>query len=230
MASCLVQQLFRLKIGLELDQNIIDEVLFHMLRLRKHLPKDLLQDIKLTSDILIAGEMWIPPVPRRFNVLPFSTIPEHWNFMLVPKTLPNGCPDPKGVQCMIPIGERTSKRRRRDICRYNWGTIDILNELRGLNYPQMGYRPTCFVENPDHSDDEFDDAYVRLEEDISLPNLLSEEQADRNRVAVEDRLQFVNDFLEDALNTGKRLTWESGVLGWEPCKLPLNPPFHFIGS
>ena len=231
MSPCLVQQLFRQKVGLELDPGLIDEVFFPLLRSMKHGPKELLLDIKLTSDILIAGEMWIPPAPRRFNILPFSAIPEHWNFRLVPKTLPNGCLDPKGVQCMIPIGERTSKMRRRQIRRYNWGTIDILNELRGLNYPQMGHRPTCFVENPGHSDDEFDDAYVRLEEDISLPpNSWSVEQAERNRDAVEDRSRFVNDFLEDALNTGKRLTWEGGVLGWEPCKLPLNPPFHFIGS
>ena len=126
MSPCLVQQLFRQKVGLELDPGLIDEVFFPLLRSRKHGPRELLLDIKLTSDILIAGEMWIPPAPRRFNVLPFSTIPEHWNCRLVPKTLPNGCLDPKGVQCMIPIGERTSKMRRRQIRRYNWGTIDIL--------------------------------------------------------------------------------------------------------
>ena len=49
MVSCLVQQLFRMKIGQELDQSIVDEVLFPLLRSRKHGPRELLLDIKLTQ-------------------------------------------------------------------------------------------------------------------------------------------------------------------------------------
>ena len=48
MSPCLVQQLFRQKIGVELDQGIVDEVLFPMLRSRKDLPREILLDIKLT--------------------------------------------------------------------------------------------------------------------------------------------------------------------------------------
>ena len=55
------------------------------------------------------------------------------------------------------------------------------------------------------------------------------EAAARNHVVIERRKLFVNNFLDDALSTGKSLTW-NGVhkLDWEQCKLPLNPPFHFI--
>jgi hypothetical protein len=218
MASCLVQQLFRQKIGLELDSNLIDEVLFPMLRPRKHPSNELLQDIKLTSGILVAPEKWRPPTSNRVNVLPFTSIPEHWNYVRAP-----------GLAA--PPGKHTSKLLRKKIRRYNWGTIDILNELRELEYPQMGYRPT-YYESDDFSDspgDEFDDAYIRLEEDESLPpNYWSVAQRCQNRVAIEGRKRFVDNFIDDILVNGKLLTWECGVLGWEPCNLPLHPPFRFL--
>jgi hypothetical protein len=210
MASCLVQQLFRQKIGLELDSNLIDEVLFPMLRPRKHPSNELLQDIKLTSGILVAPEKWRPPTSNRVNVLPFTSIPEHWNYVRAP-----------GLAA--PPGKHTSKLLRKKIRRYNWGTIDILNELRELEYPQIGYRPTYF-EDEECGEGEFDDAYIRLEEDESLPpNSWSVAQRCQNRVAIEGRTRFVNNFMDDTLGTGKCLTWEGGVLGCEPCKLSLNP-------
>ena len=223
MSPCLVQQLFRQKIGVELDQGIVDEVLFPMLRLRKHPSKELLQDIKLTSDILVTTEQWRPPTSKRVNVLPFTLPPfdaEHWNL----KQAVGGLAVPHGKR-------RTSKFRRKNIRRYNWGSIDILNELRELEYPQMGYRPT-YYESDDFSDspgDEFDDAYIRLEEDESLPpDYWSVTQRCQNRVAIEGRKRFVDNFIDDILVNGKLLTWEGGVLGWEPCNLPLHPPFRFL--
>jgi len=245
MSLCLVQQLFRQKIGKELDSGLVEEVLFPMLRQRKHPSKELLQDIKLTSEILI-----VPDYARReaggFSIPTFTPIPEYW---LNPKTLPNGQPDHLWGVPYRPPGKRASKVLRR-IRRSSWGTIDILNELRELNYPQMGYRwdtrPTAyFEEKGDFPGDEFDGAYIRLEEDDSLPpNSLMDwssaarrsarrrapgrDWTDRNRVAVEGRARFVNDFLEDALVSGKRLTWDNCVLGWDPCKLPLHPPFQYL--
>jgi|TARA_B110000208_G_C11662766_1_gene392258 hypothetical protein len=227
MSPCLVQQLFRQKVGEELDQGIVDEVLFPMLRSMKHGPKELLQDIKLTSGTLttgihvLTGEGNRHPVGGRCNIPPFTPIPEYWE---------NARP-PLFREPHPPLGRRASNVRRKNIRGYNWGTIDILNELRGLNYPQMGYGPTCFEdksETPESPEDEFDDAYIRLEEDNSLPpDYWPGAKRSQNRVAIEGRSRFVNNLLDNALVTGKCLAWEGGVLGWDLCKKALVPPFRF---
>ena len=227
MSPCLVQQLFRQTIGVELDQGIVDEVLFPMLRSMKHPSKELIQDIKLTSGTLttgihvLTGEGNRHPVGGRCNIPPFTPIPEYWE---------NASP-PLFREPHPPLGRRASNVRRKNIRGYNWGTIDILNELRGLNYPQVGYRPTCFEDGayPGCPEDDFDDAYIRLEEDNSLPpDSWSAAQRCQNRVAIEGRSRFVNNLLDNALVTGKCLAWEGGVMGWDSCKLPLVPPFRFI--
>ena len=196
MSPCLVQQLFRQKIGVELDQGLIDEVLFPMLRLRKHLPKDLLQDIKLATDTLI-----ITRQAGHFSVPTFTPIPEYWTY------------SPPWH-----LGQRTSKVRQEKIRNQDWGTIDILNKLRGLNYPQVGYKPRPYViEEPV---DSFDDAYISLSEDNSLPATIrwgTEGIVDHSRensvqrILIARRSQFVNNFLDDVLITGKRLTWGAQV-------------------
>jgi len=204
MSACLVQQLFRLKIGKELDPSIVDEVLFPLLRPRKHGPKELLQDIKLATDTLI-----ITRQARHFRVPTFTPIPEYWTY----SSPEGGLTLDKKLQGKSPfwvlVGQRTSKVRRRKIRNDDWGTIDILNELRGLNYPQVGYMP-AYYEEETCGEDEFDDAYIRLEEDNSLPpDSWSVAQRCQNRVAIEGRSRFVNNFLDNALVMGKRLTWSS---------------------
>jgi hypothetical protein len=177
--ACLVQQLFRLKIGKELDQGIVDEVLFPLLFKQKHVPKELLQDIKLATDTLI-----ITDHARReashFSVPTFTPIPEYWTYsspwhvggsphrgeIQKPEDYPLDKKLKGKFPFWIPVGQRTSKVRRRKIHKDDWGTIDILNELRGLNYPQVGYKPRSYViEEPL----DFDDAYISLAEDNSLP-------------------------------------------------------------
>ena len=197
MSPCLVQQLFRQKIGEELDQHIVEEVLFPMLRCKKHPSKDLLRDIKLTSGILIITKYW--PTPKRhFSVPTFTSIPEYWAYS----------------QAYPPVGKRTSKVRRAKIPNEDWGTIDILNELRGLNYPQIGYKPRPYViEEPDS----FDDAFISLSEDNSLPVLLARSDVDHSRenaVLIDSRSQFVKNFLDDILITDKRLTWCAADTPW----------------
>ena len=213
-----MQQLFRQKIGIELDQGIVDEVLFPMLRPRKHLPKDLLQDIKLATDTLI--------ITRRaghFSVPTFTPIPEYWTYSSPGHV--GDVSDPVSARvypldkklkgkfpCWIPVGQRTSKVRRRKIRNDDWGTIDILNELRELNYPQMGYKPRPYViEEPDS----FDDAFISLSEDNSLPATIrwGVDHSRENAVLIDSRSQFVNNFLDDILITDKRLTW-SGSTPW----------------
>ena len=218
MSPCLVQQLFRQKIGQELDSNLVDDVLFPLLRQRKHGPKDLLQDIKLATDTLI-----ITRQAAHFSVPTFTPIPEYWTYSSPWHV--GGVSDPVSARVYpldkklkgkfpfwIPVGQRTSKVRRRKIRNDDWGTIDILNELRELNYPQMGYKPRPYViEEPDS----FDDAYISLAEDNSLPANIrwGVDHSRYNAVLIDGRSQFVNNFLDDILITDKRLTW-SGSTPW----------------
>jgi hypothetical protein len=205
MSPCLVQQLFRQKIGEELDQHIVEEVLFPMLRCKKHPSKELLQDIKLTSGILITTQYKrtpttpayrAGPTPKRhFSVPTFTPIPEYWAYS----------------QAYPPVGKRTSKVRRAKIPNEYWGTIDILNELRGLNYPQVGYKAAPYIiEEPDS----FNDAYIKLAEDnANIRRHLRHGACRYNADLIDSRSQFVNNFLDDILITDKRLTW-SGSTPW----------------
>jgi hypothetical protein len=224
MSPCLVQQLFRQKIGQELDSNLVDDVLFPLLRQRKHGPKDLLQDIKLATDTLI-----ITRQARHFSVPTFTPIPEYWTYVAQVEAaigglralgrsalLQLGGVSEQKVGAYPPVGQRTSKVRRKKIPNEDWGTIDILNELRGLNYPPVGYKPRPYViEEPDS----FDDAFISLSEDNSLPALLARSDVDHSRanaVLIDGRSQFVNNFLDDVLLTDKRLTWSGSPQGGMP--------------
>ena len=190
MGTCLVQQLFRQKIGEELDQHLVDDVLFPMLRCKKHPSKDLLRDIKLTSGILIITNYSSTP-KMHFSVPTFTPIPEYWAYS----------------QAYPPIGKRTSKVRRAKIPNEDWGTIDILNELRGLNYPQVGYKAAPYIiEEPDS----FNDAYIRLAEDNANIRW-GVDHSLYNADLIDGRSQFVNNFLDDILITDKRLTWSGST-------------------
>ena len=209
MASCLVQQLFRMKIGKDLDQSIVDDVLFPLLRPRKHWPKELLQDIKMTSDTLIITD-YARREARHFSVPTFTPIPDYWSYV-APWHV--GDVSERKARAYPPVGQRTSKVRRRKVRNDDWGTIDILNELRGLNYPQMGYKPRPYViEEPDS----FDDAYISLAEDTSLPANIrwGVDHSRYNAVLIDGRSQFVNNFLDDILITDKRLTWCAAGTPW----------------
>ena len=208
MSPCIVQQLFRQKIGVELDQGIVDEVLFPLLRPKKHGPKELLQDIKLVTDTLIITD-YARREARHFSVPTFTPIPEYWTYVA-----PWHGERTTGIsKAYHPVGQRTSNVRRRKIRNDDWGTIDILNELRELNYPQMGYKPRPYViEEPDS----FDDAFISLAEDNSLPANIrwGVDHSRYNAVLIDGRSQFVNNFLDDILITDKRLTWCAAGTPW----------------
>ena len=216
MSPCLVQQLFRQKIGKELDQGIVDDVLFPLLRPRKHPSKELLQDIKLATDTLIGhiGAGLDPSVV--FNIPIFTPLPAKGDWIVDGDgCLPVSRGDDWGGENRgrVSRGRRTSKWQRQKIRTFDWGTIDILNELRGLNYPRVGYKPRPYViEEPDS----FDDAYISLAEDNSLPATIrwGVDHSLQNAVLIDSRSQFVNNILDDVLITGKRLTWSSDGTPW----------------
>ena len=170
MASCLIQQLFRSKIGKELDRDIVDDVLFPMLRSRKHPSKDLLLDIKLTQS---CNEHGRSAIVRRVGRLD-----RHKNISPFPES------------CLM------RRQRRAD----TWGSIDILNELRSLKRPQIRDHPPSNQEDQfDYPGAEFVDVYLSLQEQPLWPRVPAEK--------ITDDLNFVNDYLEDALNNGKRISW-----------------------
>ena len=101
-------------------------------------------------------------------------------------------------------GRHGSKFRRKNMGKRNWGSVDILNELRSLKHPRMGYHHTEW-DSDDLFADEFYNAYLLLEEDESIPGTSDWCIArEKSRLG---RLKFVNGFLDDLINTGKRPDW-----------------------
>ena len=197
MSSCLIQQLFRQKIGVELDHDLIDEVLFPMLRSRKDLPRELLLDIKLTqscnehglSAIVICRVIDhnddVPQEDTPKNISPFEVPLAQHNLWL-----------PSRLQ-RLPGKIPSQMRRLRHPSM--WGSIDILNELRSLKHPQIRDHTPSNPEDKDDWPSEFEDVYLSLQEQPLWPRVPAEK--------ITDDLNFVNDYLEDALNNGKRISW-----------------------
>ena len=199
MASCLVQQLFRMKIGKDLDQSIVDDVLFPLLRPRKELARELLLDIKLTQSCNEHGQSTIvicrvidpnddvPQEDTPQNISPFEVPLGPHNLWIYPSRL-------QRLPGKIPSQMR--RLRHQSL----WGSIDILNELRSLKRPQIRDHPPSNQEDQfDYPGAEFVDVYLSLQGqwlDMS-----------RSAEKITDDLNFVNDYLEDALNNGKRISW-----------------------
>jgi hypothetical protein len=186
--ACLVQQLFRQKIGKETDQGLIDEVLFPLLRSRKHGPRALLLDIKLTRSIctsrnaLYANYNWRgAPPPPVVNISPFE------------KELLKSSAAALRVASKPPGKIPSSLRRRRHMSA--WGTIEILNELRSLKHPNIDYFPPS---NTQWDASPFEDVFIQFEEEASRP---------WHPPSRKNEAEFVNEFLEDALTKGKRLSF-----------------------
>ena len=195
--ACLVQQLFRQKIGQELDSNLVDDVLFPMLRSRKELARELLLDIKLTqscnehglSAIVICRVIDhnddVPQEDTPKNISPFE-VPLVQHSLWLPSRLQR-----------LPGKIPSQMRRLRHMSL--WGSIDILNELRSLKHPQIRNHPPSNPEDQEDWPSEFEDVYLSLQEQPLWPRVPAEKIA--------DDLNFVNDYLEDALNNGKRISW-----------------------
>ena len=230
MSPCLVQQLFRLKIGKELDQAIVDEVLFPLLRLKKHPSKELLLDIKMTlrnqnGDSMIA-------LPDK-SVSPFTKIPPTSGLS------PDSVRAEQEVADKERLGKVTSRFRREMTMREDWGAVDILNELRELKHPVIEYHPVPdshrHVDHPweIHPPDKFPaNAYICLEEtsDFRLKEIVvavcdlwgsrsksplySNDKMLRNKekAIIKEDLQFVNRYLEHSLSQGG-LYWVTEMVG-----------------
>ena len=163
MNPCLVQQLFRQKIGKELDQGLIDEVLFPLLRSRKHGPKELLLDIKLTQRWDEHGDSMITRPGRRFpenphtdeerasvgryslekNMSPFTRIPPPLESVRAAAAVAAGWRrhGEQEVKERKRLGKVNSRFRRKMTIRKKWGTVDILNKLRELKHPVIECHP-----------------------------------------------------------------------------------------
>ena len=192
MGSCLVQQLFRQKIGQELDQSLVDEILFPMLRLRRHPSKELLQDIKLTQSFNENGHSAIVQIfygGTIRNSSLFGPDPEYglsergrpWAgqsaFILAAKKLR--------------YGKNTSKCRRQTLYHTSWGSVDILNELRESKTRYM----------------------IQFEKEGTGMSICLEEEplntARSRALAPKPKLEneLLNEFIEQSLLPDKRLSW-----------------------
>ena len=199
MSPCLVQQLFRQKIGKELDPSIVDEVLFPMLRSRKHPSKELLLDIKLTqsadSNEYGQSAIVICRVIDPNDDAPEEGVPQNISRFEVPLGQHNLWL-PSRLQ-RLPGKIPSQMRRLRHMSM--WGSIDILNELRQLKHPRIDYHPSYIEDQLEFPGEEFDDAFIHLIEKPLWPRL------PEDKIKIDH--DFIYDYLEDALVRGKRLSW-----------------------
>ena len=242
MSPCLVQQLFRQKVGQELDQILVDEILFPLLRQRKHGPRDLLLDIKMTQRWGKNGRSMIT-APRPMNgwARSFAAIHREVHDLLlagrysvdknrspftkIPPTLESVRAEQEVAKKEL-LGKVTSRFRRGMTPYRDWGTVDIMNELRELKHPVIECHP-----KPDYMrhldlqwkhDDHFPDAYIRFEEtgDVELQKIVvavydcwgswskfplysnDEMLSNKAKSIIKGDLQFVNHYLEHSLSNG----------------------------
>ena len=244
--ACLVQQLFRQKIGQQLDQGLLDEVLFPMLRRQKYLPYTLLLDIKLTQRWTDYGESLISTYDNRALVAHAWPYPHRSVIRSIsPFTLiPLGFGDQQDVMKRQAKGKVTSQFRRSETHYRDWGTVDILNELRTLKHPRIEDHP-----HPYHARQYSDrmpwdpcNAYIRLVEtdgdalkDIAVSCCKyrgawcgrddpDKRASDNDRLireteekVIKQDLLFINVYLEDSLTNGV-LRW-----GGDPSGLVFKP-------
>jgi len=212
--ACLVQQLFRQKIGQGLDQGIVDDVLFPMLRSMKHGPKELLQDIKMTLvevGYCVSPITKIAPTDRPdlglvagdpINIPPLTCMP-----ILVWSNNPS-------MFRKIHEGRCTSKFRRESVNPRDWGTIDILNKLRELKRPLIRYHE-CWNRDDwyrSNMQTEFDDVFIHVIDEHC--DAIAREHYARSTTTNDTKLleaksatNLVNAFLKKSLENDTRLTW-----------------------
>jgi len=181
MSPCLVQQLFRQKIGKELDPGIVNEVLFPLLRSRKHGPRELLLDIKLTQRWDEHGDSMITRPGFRFPRLTEQQHASVGRYSVKKNKSPFTRCYPKSAERELlwgleRLGKVNSRFRRGMTIRTDWGTVDILNELRELKHPVIECNPVPDEQRHfDHAEswgdqalsfflESMDDAYIHLEE------------------------------------------------------------------
>jgi hypothetical protein len=210
--ACLVQQLFRMKIGKELDHRLVDEVLFPLLFKQKYLPYSLYLDIRMVQNITI------------YPLIMGYIAPANYVDKMVPEKVPPfdpACSERAhlgmlrscGQEDRLTKGRHGSKFRRKKTTGGRWGSVDILNELRSLKYPQMGYEPNDQgYELEEECDlfadfgDEFENAFLRLEEDDTIPDISSYWRIEKEK-SLRLRGKFVNGFLDYLIKKGDHLSW-----------------------
>lgn len=202
---CLVQQLFRLKIGKELDPSIVDEVLFPLLFRQKYLPYSLHLDIRMVQNITIyprwsaAAVEYIAPANRPQmvpgKVPPFASTSLHPAYTRRMRRY--------GQENRLREGRHGSKFRRKNTHKRKWGSVDILNELRSLKYPQMGY-----LKHTDQGyelDAKYENAFLLLEED-TIPDISGYWRKEKEK-SLRLRSKFVNGFLDSLIKKGDHPSW-----------------------
>jgi hypothetical protein len=211
-----------------LDVALVDEVLFPLLFKQKYLPYSLHLDIRMVQNITIYPLIMRLEVPANRPQMVPGKVPPFAKACSGP-TGRWGCRTHLGMlrscgqEDRLTNGRHGSKFRRKKTHKRNWGSVDILNELRDLKHPRMGYHSTDqgyeLEEECDlfsEFDDEFVNAYLRLEEDEMIPGT-SDWCIEREKSRMM-RYKFVNGFLDYLIETGKRASWGG---------MSVNPEFTF---
>ena len=138
--ACLVRQLFRLKIGRDVDPALIDDVMFPLLLTQRYQPNQLLQDIKLMRGPSDYVDKYGRHKESSLILLEEEEYDEYDDDQVTwwgPKydNITHFTPRPWTTDIGGNVGKRTSTIRMRDTRPRDWGTIDIVNKLRSLKNP-----------------------------------------------------------------------------------------------
>jgi hypothetical protein len=211
MSSCLVQKLFRQKIGKELDSGVVDDVLSPLPPKHNYLPYSLHLDILMVQNITIYPQVMGNLAPANMPQMILEKVPPFAKACSGPTHL--GMLRSCGQEDRLTNGRHGSKFRRKKTHKRNWGSVDILNELRSLKYPQMGYEPTDqgyeLEEECDlfsDFDDEFANAFLRLEEDDTIPDISGYWRIEKEK-SLRLRSKFVNGYLDYLIKKGDHPSW-----------------------
>jgi hypothetical protein len=219
--ACLVQQLFRQKIGASLDPAFIDEFIFPFLFKQRGLPCFLDQDIKLAGSSIFLmyseedsdydpgdgshdGDYTVPIIEY---ISPFTPC-----FVLLQDKLRNE-------------GKWSSSSRLRDIPPRFWGTIDIVNRYRSLKHPDVSgpldeviFKMSSGLAKEWISLKEVDEKEREemVWEDTDIDNFISADGGPRSlkiykqiekKIIAED-VRFANDFMKKAIdNPNIHIDW-----------------------
>jgi hypothetical protein len=199
--ACLVRQLFRLKIGRDVDPALIDDVMFPLLLTQRYQPNQLLQDIKLTR----GREDYVDKYGRHKGsslILLEREDTDEEDDDQVPyyDNIGHFTKRPISTPQDTDLGKWTSAITMRDVSPRDWGTIDIVNKLRSLKKPH-------------HHDSRIFCRWIYLE-DVWSPH-------DEDSTVTES-------FICNALQEGKRLDW-TGQWCWREDRSIYTSQLYLVG-
>ena len=206
MSACLVTQLFRQKIGSGVDPSLIDNEIFPHLRVMKHPPKMLIQDIQLTRCALGPNDYHVGTGFDHDDGLDsISAIAKNYSSWFL-----SGNKRPNKTQFTVLNGNDTLMDAFRNV-----GTIDIVNKLRAFKNPRLFNRDCAhhliIIHFEETTKEEIRSVIYNRVHPIGVS---TEDEEEANKIQEEELIQedkvFLDKFLDKIIADKTPLRWEVG--------------------